>query len=368
MTAVETATVRLSDLVDLDQLATAIDDGYVRCRVHPDDSDLQILNYTEKAQYERVWTDVTRQCRGLIVRDDVVIARPWAKFFNYGEHPDGALDLTAPVSVSDKLDGSLGILYEGPDGWAVATRGSFASEQALHATALLRERYLPGRDWHPWSGTTYLFEIVYPANRIVVDYGDRDDLVLLGTVDVRTGEASGAVIVREWPGSRAETFHAFTLAAALALPPRPNAEGVVVKFHDGLMVKIKQDDYVRLHRLVTGLNERTVWEHLAAHGGDESELLAQIPEEFWGWVENVAGALREQHDRIAAAADRAHDDLVARTDGTRKDYAIAVRRDYADVAPYCFQLLDGRDPSPSIWKAIRPVGSNPMLRTSEDVA
>jgi hypothetical protein len=28
-------------------------------------------------------------------------------------------------------------------------------------------------------GTTPLFEIVYPSNRIVVDYGDRRELVLL---------------------------------------------------------------------------------------------------------------------------------------------------------------------------------------------
>jgi RNA ligase len=53
---------RISDLFDVAELETLINDGYVRRQVHPS-APLSILNYTEKAQYERVWTDVTRRCR-----------------------------------------------------------------------------------------------------------------------------------------------------------------------------------------------------------------------------------------------------------------------------------------------------------------
>ncbi|MET9842806.1 hypothetical protein ABZZ01_34320, partial [Streptomyces virginiae] len=59
--------------------------------------------------------------------------------------------------------------------WRVASKGSFISAQAVWA-----QRRLDGADTaalHP--GTTYLAEILYPQNRIVVDYGDRRDLVLL---------------------------------------------------------------------------------------------------------------------------------------------------------------------------------------------
>ena len=46
------------------------------------------------------------------------------------------------------------------------------------------------------------------------------------------------------------------------MPPRSNAEGVVVR--TGLdMVKIKQEDYVALHRILTMTSARMVWEHLA---------------------------------------------------------------------------------------------------------
>jgi RNA ligase len=179
--------------------------------------------------------------------------------------------------------------------------------------------------------------------------------------------------VRDWPGARTRHFEASSLSAALELPPRPNAEGVVVRFLDtDLLVKIKQDDYVALHRLVTGLSERSVWEHLAAHGGTYDELLAAIPDEFHGWVQERATALIQHHNRIARDARNAHYQLLGADPWadppTRKEYALAVRDRFPALAPYCFQLLDGRDPSPAIWKSLRPVGFTPMRHTSEDVA
>src|SRR6187402_342704 len=90
--------------------------GYVRVNTHPDDPELFILNYTEKAAYEGVWNNVTLNCRGLIVdAGNWLIARPFPKFFNYGQPGCPEIDLDEPVVVSDKLDGSLGILYRNPD-------------------------------------------------------------------------------------------------------------------------------------------------------------------------------------------------------------------------------------------------------------
>lgn len=368
MTTELTHSIALDDIVSTANVAALVADGYIRERTHPDDPGLLILNYTEKAQYERVWNHETQTCRGIIVDRGEVVARPWSKFFNYGEHPDGALDMDAPVEVTDKLDGSLGILYRGPAGWAIATRGSFASEQALHATEVLRERYEPRAVWLPTPGLTYLFEIIYPANRIVVDYGPLDDLSLLGAVRISDGHTFGPDDLPEWPGTRAQTFPARTLAEALALAPRPNAEGVVVRYPaTGLMVKIKQDDYVRLHRIVTGLNERVVWEHLRDNAGDYTALLAVVPDEFHGWVRQHAEALIARHTEVLLAARSVHAALADGRD--RKDYAIAVREQAPDLAPYCFNLLDGRDPALAIWKSLRPVGvTASLLNHTEDVA
>ena len=135
----------------------AVAAGLVRVQRHPT-LPLRIFNYTEQAVFGRHWTAVTRTCRGLVAAaDGRIVARPWPKFFNHGELATEALDLAAPVEVTDKADGSLGILYPVPNGHAVATRGSFTSEQALHATSTFVDRYA-GR-WSPLPGWTHLFEI-----------------------------------------------------------------------------------------------------------------------------------------------------------------------------------------------------------------
>lgn len=365
--------ILLSDLLSETALRSMLADGYIRERSHPS-LPLRIFNYAEKAQYERAWTHETRTCRGLIVHHDgTIVARSWPKFFNYGEHEQGhlpPLDLTARVDVTDKMDGSLGILYPWHDGHGIATRGSFVSEQAVHATDLYRSTYAD--EWEPDPDLTYLFEIIYAGNRIVLDYGDSDDLVLLGAVETETGLSFGPLDERvdSWPGPRTTAFDHLTLADALAAEPRPNAEGLVVRFLDGsgLMVKIKQDDYVLLHKLITGLSEKAVWEHLSS-GADVSELLESIPDEFHAWVIDKANRLSALHAEWTADVDDAYRDvLAALPDGwERKDFAIeAMRR--PEVRPFLFNRLDGKDPSPGIWKILRPVGETYMLGITEDVA
>ncbi|MFF5261338.1 RNA ligase [Actinomadura viridis] len=355
----------ISDLFDLTALNTAIAEGHVREQHHPT-LPLRILNYTERCQYERAWTNVTLNCRGLITHHDGhIIARPWRKFFNYGELACGTLDLDAKAETVDKIDGSLGTLYPHGDGWAIATRGSFTSTQAEHATRILRDRYASFR---PPDGVTVLIEIVYPANRIVCDYGDTDDLILLGAVHTATGTPLGPDHVPNWPGPRAETFPASTLGKALTLPPRPGAEGVVVRLIDtGTMVKIKQEDYVRLHRIVTGLNARAVWEALG-DGQTVADICEPLPDEFHAWVRDLNDRLGvELHNRIAAA-ETEHTRILNQLPAgwTRKDYAaLAVKSPYK---AWLFLLLDGKDPAPKIWQTLRPSGEDRPITVSEDVA
>lgn len=342
-----------SDLFNPQLLDDALNAGHIRAQEHPT-LPLVIYNYTEKAAYEGVWNPATLACRGLIVEVGTgrVIARPYPKFFNHGQTGAPAICLDAPVHVTDKADGSLGILYPTPDGYAVATRGSFTSEQALHATALYREQYAPG--WTPRPEQTVLVEIVYPANRVVLDYAGLDDLILIGAVEVATGAVLDPTWVSDWPGPMVDTFTAATLADALAMEPRPNAEGVVVRdLHTGAMVKIKQDDYVALHRIVTGLNARTVWQHLV-DGKPLAELVEPLPDEFHPWVREVAQALAA---RVNAELVEIHDTYAALTEQfphgfTRKDFAmLAVRSPWKWAL---FLMLDDRDVRPELWKRARP--------------
>lgn len=356
--------MHVHDLIDPLALTEAIEAGHIRQQT--DAAGMRILNYTEAAVWAKAWTPATLTCRGLILTPSgTVAARPWPKFFNHGQPEAGTLDLTSPVEVTDKADGSLGILHQNMDGVPrVATRGSFASEQAAHATALYRDRYWS--TWYPASGVTYLFEIVYPGNRIVLDYGATDDLILLGAVDTETGETHGpdSAVCAGWPGPRTATFEHATLADALAAPPRPNAEGLVVRYLDGShrMVKIKQEDYLRLHALITHISTTTVWESLTA-GQSLVEAREGIPDEFLTWVDQTTAALATAHQNLITAA---HTEFARMPqDADRKTFALAAQT--SPLRSALFSILDGRDITGWAWKQIRPEWA-PARMISEDVA
>lgn len=345
--------VPLAEVLDPVELSAAARAGLVRRQRHPS-RELSIYNYTEACQYTRTWTPVTLTCRGLIVDDttQTVLARPLPKFFNHGEPDAPPLRPDAPAVVTDKSDGSLGIIYPtGDDGYAVATRGSFDSAQARHATAVLRSRY---PRFVPPVGRTVVVEIIYPANRIVLDYGGLDDLVLLGSVEVATGRTAGPDSVPDWPGPVVERLPYGTLAEALAAPDRPSREGLVVHWPDtDQRVKIKYDAYLRLHRLVFGLNARTVWDVLVNDGALDT-LVAPLPDEFHTWAHGVAAELTGAVEEHSRRVETAYDEIVAELpEGwTRRDFALRAGKHPERAA--LFLRLDNKDYRSLLWQRVRP--------------
>lgn len=359
---------RLNDLFDAAELEHCLAERLVVARQHPTAA-LTILNYTERCQYERgLWNPVTLACRGLI-HDAAgrIVARPFRKFFNYGQAEGGEFDLSARVVVTDKLDGSLGILYPSGDGMALATRGAFESEQAAYATRLWRAKW--GR-FVPPEGWTFLFEIIYPGNRIVLDYGAMEELVLLGAVEIATGRSVGPFDpICDWYGpARAEQFPYATLADALNAPPRSNAEGLVVHFVDSdERLKIKQEDYVALHRIVTGLNERVVWEHVSA-GKPVADLLAPLPDEFHGWAGEVAARLLATVESNAAEVESAYSTILASLPPapTRKDFAL-LAKDHPRRGQL-FNRHDGKEYRRSLWDECYPASKVGPRPATDDAA
>ena len=215
---------------------------------------------------------------------------------------------------------SLGILY---DDNCIATRGSFESDQAIHATELFRYKY---SHYKPPLGRTMLFEIIYPTNRIVLDYGDMDDLVLLGAVEIDTG-MSMSPRYSSWDGPKTMMFAYNTLQEVLDAPARSNAEGLVIHFFDtDERIKIKQDDYVALHKIISGLNERVVWEHIS-NGNELETLLVGLPDEFHVWVREVAGRLKATVEASAREVESAYSAILATLpEGyTKKDFAMVAK-------------------------------------------
>lgn len=339
----------------------AIDDGWITRRKHPD-LPLYILNYSPETQYRNYWNDVTLNCRGLIVDEDWnIVARPFAKFFNLGQ-VNLPIQFTDPVEVMDKADGSLGILYPTPwRSYRIATRGSFASEQALHATDVWRDKYSHlGCYLDKYlGGFTFLFEIIFKENRIVLNYGDMDDLVLLGAVMNDTGhyigprEAAGMLV---YPGPVVDVYDYNTISDALASMGRKNKEGYVVRSHN-FMVKIKEPDYLELHRLVTNVSPKTVWEQLKA-GKSKDKIVSAFPDEFHEYVSSMIDPLTARFaERFDEIFSNFHSFMTKLgLDKSRKDYAQEFKR-HAD-ARYYFLLLDNRPIRDTLWDELKPKEQN----------
>lgn len=347
------------------ELDQAEADGLVRDNAHPDFYEMWILNYTEKAAYDRVWNNVTLNCRGLIVDAfGNILARPYPKFFNYGQPDCPVINLDERVVVSDKLDGSLGILYKGRDGKNyIATRGSFTSDQAIHATEVLNTKYA---NFVPPKGITMLFEIIYPENRIVCDYGDMDDLVLLGSVDIASGDNWDATDMDwGWPGPIAESFEYTTMREALAAPPRVGKEGFVVHLLiSDVRVKIKQEDYISLHRIVTGLNARSVWEAMLDNTVDE--LIEQIPDEFHEFIRGVEEDIDDDVNDAVMRSYKDYDSILDEigVNSSKKDFAM-IAKDKPDSWAL-FALWDGKDIRKEYLRRAKPAHNYSPVKVNND--
>jgi putative RNA ligase len=345
--------VHVSPAIDLDAINRLVEQRYISVQRHPR-LDLHIYNYTPRAQFDRRWTPETRICRGLILDGrGAVVQRPFPKFFNLEEH-DGPLP-DEPFEVYDKLDGSLGILHWADDGPALATRGSFTSEQAHVGTRILRERY--GHAFGRLNrALTYLFEIIFPQNRIVVDYGDTEDLILLAAIETASGHeiVSGEVepLLVDGTFPRPKRYNGIADVAALAALAEDNREGFVVHFpRSGLRLKVKFAEYVRLHRLITGVTERHIWERLRDGLPIEKFLPDHAPASYQVWVRASAERFAGEYARIDAACVTAF--AVAPKDGDRK--AFAAYATACELPAILFKMLDGQPYDEIIWKLLRPV-------------
>jgi len=346
--------------VDWSVLNTYIEQSLIVANKHPE-YDLWILNYSPKAQSKRFWDEYTMSCRGMVIdANGKILARPFQKFKNYQEHDPKEIDLTRPYVIYEKMDGSLIIVfyYESRMEWIVASRGSFISEQSIEAKKMLGLKYSKLN-----TKCTYLFEILYPENRIVVDYGERRELVLLTRIVTETGvEAYHDDLINNYSNifSIVKVFDFKDIKSMKdlqALEEVENKEGYV--FRDGnFRFKWKFSEYVRLHGILTNVSNLTVWEHMRDNY-EFDELLDRVPDEFYDWLNRTASKLQSEFNEIERLALQEFVRIYHVNEIT--DRALfAERAKMSDLRSILFKLYDRRPYADIIWKMIRPVFSKPF--------
>jgi RNA ligase len=339
---------------DLNILADYISKGLVIKQNHPT-LPLTIYNYSRECQYNGMWDDITLNCRGLVLdTEGNVIAKPFPKFFNYEEHKPEDIP-NEYFEIYEKVDGSLGIFFYYEGEWHMATRGSFTSEQAIKGMEIAK-KYNYNKICVP--GYTYLFEIIYPENRIVVDYGKEERLVLLGVMNRRGEEFPYEEMVDEgWDivmkyktwGEDWET---------LKKEISKDNEGYVIRFSGGMRMKIKGDEYVRLHRILTNFSTKDIWE-LLRNNEQLEPFLERVPDEFDAWVKEVVRDLQTRYDSILKDYRIIMDDIY---DVDKKVFAERAKR-YPHPS-LLFALYDGKNESAYdyVWKLLKPKYEKPFKK------
>lgn len=396
---------------DLNIIADYVSKGLVVAQRHPT-LPLAIFNYSRECQYNGLWDEITLSCRGLVLdTKGNVIAKPFPKFFNYEEHKPEDIP-NESFEVYEKMDGSLGIFfyYEEelsderryniwfnnnyqtgmerffdpnnlPDfddpyyeptprikgEWHMATRGSFTSEQAIKGMEIAKRL---NYDKTCVIGYTYLFEIIYPENRIVVDYGKEERLVLLGVMDKKgeefpyneiKGEGWDIVMKYKTWGEDWET---------LKQEISKDNEGYVIRFSGSMRMKIKGTEYVRLHRILTNFSTKDIWE-LLKNGEPLEPFLERVPDEFDDWVKLVVRDLRYSFFQIEERAGKLHDGFRygkyndVDPEPTKKEFAEYVKQFPKELSAVMFKMWDKQPYDNIIWSMIKPKYEKPFKNNSE---
>jgi RNA ligase len=399
---------------DINTLNEYVNNGLLVVKKHPN-LPLFMWNYSRDCQFNKNWDDITMNARPLITDDrGVLIAKGMTKFFNIEELPSIPNE---EFDVYEKMDGSLGILfyyeyklsedsrynlwfdnnyetgmerffdpnnlpnYDDPyyvptpktkGEWIFTSKGSFTSNQSVKGCKLL-EKYKYSK-LHP--DYTYIFEIIYPENRIVCSY-DFEDLVLLGMIHTKSGyevnihsdnsddirfknllNNIGINIVKKYDG--------LTDIKQIKSMIGNNREGFVIKFHQsGIRAKIKSDEYVRLHRLLTNFSNVDIWECLK-NKTNFNEFLDRVPDEFDVKVKNYVEKLKTDYWVIEENCNDLFDNFKSKRPDFpfdsvgKKEYAMWVKEQPREYQPILFSLWDRKDYSQTIWRMLKPEYQKPF--------
>jgi RNA ligase len=373
---------------NIDKVQKYIEDGYISCRKH-NSEELYIYNYTQKCQFAKNWDEITLQCRGLVLdKESNIIAKPFNKFLNYEEYT-GEIP-NEPFEVTSKEDGSLGIIFFYNDKWNITTRGGFESEQAFDGKKMLDLLDLSKLD----KEYTYLSEIICPSSRVVINYNNQKKLVFITRINIETGVESSYEELKNNLGDNfeiVERFDGIKDFTKLTDDNIQNKEGFVIHFlgNSNLRLKLKFKDYVRLHRIITGMTARRIWECLK-NQTNMTSITENVPEEFLIWVKNTTKELSNKFASIMLQTKKDYKQIIESVETespinitisdkfTWDDFVkidrsmkkrlndLFLEKENPDILNAIHNNLEKIKIVEMVWKKIRPAHELPFIKNKEE--
>lgn len=226
---------------------------------HPSEK-LVILNYNQVQSQKG--KEIVGNCRGLTLHSETfdIVAKSFDRFYNFSECPmiTRRFDWSS-FTTQTKEDGSLMIMYFYEDKIRANTRGSFADGAVNETGITWKELFwscVPKEKAENLTKSySYVFELCSLHNKVIRVY-PKPTPFLLAVFDNVSGEELEDEKVDEISNylgvlrPERHTFHSVDdILSCLEKEEDCSFEGFVVKDKNGLRLKIKNEDYVRLHHL-----------------------------------------------------------------------------------------------------------------------
>jgi T4 RnlA family RNA ligase len=309
-------------------------------------------------KYNQIMSDLSyqlcREARGIILDENTleVVARAFDKFFNWGEALAAEIDWST-ARIQEKVDGSIISLYHWRGEWYVKTNGTLSANTAevefpvtgietfadLVNRAFLLYRLFPEELLAGYEDYTFSFEIASPYNRVVVPYDSIRLFYLLARNNV-----TGAEEPIELPNVERPREFAFGSLDELVESTKhlsyTDQEGYVVVDAQGNRIKVKGEDYLRIHRIRGEAlpNEKRLMEL----------ILSKKLDDFLGIFPEYTDRANEVRALYTKAYNRLREDLIRyREEGwadpavDRKRFALEFAKQ-TTVPAFAFSLRDGR--------------------------
>lgn len=282
---------------------------------------------------------VVRDCRGIILDSTLntwkVVAYPFSRFFNFGDPKADDIDWDSAF-VTEKVDGSLMILYYYDNAWQIASSGvpdaagttpygdgkTFADLFWQTLGENIGWKYLSTFLHRLPKHMTFMLELTTPENKVVVSYKE-SQVHLLGARNIQTFEEffPGAY-VQYFPGIKMPRVFPIGSAkeAILALSDMKGneQEGFVVVDSSFKRVKLKCPDYLALHHMAGHeVSVRMILNDVVLRG-ETAEYCAVFPEHA-KLISEVQNRLISLENDLVVAYEK-HKDIEV-----QKDFALAIR-------------------------------------------
>lgn len=229
-------------------------------------SDFPYLMIKYKKEQMDFSNPIVREARGCIVYYNgarwVYACRPFDKFCNYGEEYSAVNDINWDyVTVREKVDGSLIKLWFSPHAklWCISTNGTINADKTYVGDSCITyaEYFIKAIGIDNFQklltqleiGYTYMFELVGPENRVVVEYDEPAVYFLRSRENIcgNLGFTTFDIPTIKYP----KMYHLRNLdeciAAAAAMSK--NEEGFVVSDAQDNMIKVKSPEYLLAARV-----------------------------------------------------------------------------------------------------------------------